>query len=102
MAMIYKKSFILLDPLGLADFLIPSEAITSNTTQHHSCELSLARLDSAPQNKTRLPGYCPIEDGYIEIDLQSSKIITAIGIQVCAAIIIHTSSVLTGNATEII
>ena len=70
------------DPLGLSDFLIGSDAITTNTTQNPLCDLSLARLNSAPVNQPRIPGYCPTEDGYLQVELESAHIITAIAIQV--------------------
>ena len=70
------------DPLGLSDFLIGSDAITTTTTVNPLCDLSLARLNSAPVNQTEIPGYCPTEDGYIQVELESAQIITAIAIQV--------------------
>lgn len=70
------------DPLGLSDFLIGSDAITTNTTLNPLCDLSLARLNSAPVNQAQIPGYCPTENGYIQVELESAQIITAIAIQV--------------------
>ena len=72
-------TYIVIEPISPQ---ITNNDISSNTTVEEICDILSSRINDVTLNRSALSGFCPSSNGYMQWNLSTTCLVSAVGIQV--------------------